>query len=141
MTRHWALVHRCGNDRIVATQWMYVLCVRKRRRGHSDQRIMSWMKIRMHRTSIHPADTNNDHLQTSMACREAIRLFQRRPEVKALGMYRGVKNLRVLRTDIYLRRYSYSVTLRPKEINPKRVLGRLTRFFSFFLYYFLGGLG
>lgn len=30
----------------------------------------------------HPADTNNDHLQTSMACQEAIRLFQRRPEMK-----------------------------------------------------------
>ena len=30
----------------------------------------------------HPADTNNDHLQASMACQEAIRLFQRRPEVK-----------------------------------------------------------
>ena len=30
----------------------------------------------------HPADTNNDHLQTSMACQEAIRLAQRRPEVK-----------------------------------------------------------
>ena len=30
----------------------------------------------------HPADTNNDHLQTSMACQEAIRPFQRRPEVK-----------------------------------------------------------
>lgn len=30
----------------------------------------------------HPADTNNDHIQTSMACQEAIRLFQRRPEVK-----------------------------------------------------------
>ena len=30
----------------------------------------------------HPADTNNDHLMTSMACQEAIRLFQRRPEVK-----------------------------------------------------------
>ena len=30
----------------------------------------------------HPADTNNDHFQTSMACQEAIRLFQRRPEVK-----------------------------------------------------------
>ena len=30
----------------------------------------------------HPADTNNDHLQTSMACQEAMRLFQRRPEVK-----------------------------------------------------------
>ena len=30
----------------------------------------------------HPADTNNDHLQTSMACQEAVRLFQRRPEVK-----------------------------------------------------------
>ena len=30
----------------------------------------------------HPADTNNDHYQTSMACQEAIRLFQRRPEVK-----------------------------------------------------------
>ena len=32
----------------------------------------------------HPADTNNDHLQTSMACHEAIRLAQRRPEVKPL---------------------------------------------------------
>ena len=30
----------------------------------------------------HPADTNNDHLHTSMACQEAIRLFQRRPEIK-----------------------------------------------------------
>lgn len=30
----------------------------------------------------HPSDTNNDHLQTSMACQEAVRLFQRRPEVK-----------------------------------------------------------
>lgn len=33
----------------------------------------------------HTSDTNNDHLQTSMACQEAIRLFQRRPEFKALG--------------------------------------------------------
>ena len=32
----------------------------------------------------HPADTNNDHLHTSMACQEAIRLAQRRPEVKPL---------------------------------------------------------
>lgn len=32
----------------------------------------------------HPADTNNDHLQTSMACQEAVRLAQRRPEVKPL---------------------------------------------------------
>lgn len=30
----------------------------------------------------HPADTNNDHLQTSLACQAAIRLFQRRPEIK-----------------------------------------------------------
>ena len=30
----------------------------------------------------HPADTNNDHLKTSMACQEAIRLFQRQPSVK-----------------------------------------------------------
>lgn len=30
----------------------------------------------------HPSDTNNDHLQTSLACQEAIRLFQRRPEIK-----------------------------------------------------------
>ena len=32
----------------------------------------------------HPADTNNDHLQTSMACQEAIRLSQRRQEVKPI---------------------------------------------------------
>lgn len=32
----------------------------------------------------HPADTNNDHLMTSMACQEAIRLFQRQPQVKRL---------------------------------------------------------
>lgn len=32
----------------------------------------------------HPADTNNDHLQTSMACQEAIRLAQRQPAVKPL---------------------------------------------------------
>lgn len=35
----------------------------------------------------HPADTNNDHLQTSMACQEAIRLFQRRPEAKRLNEF------------------------------------------------------
>lgn len=32
----------------------------------------------------HPADTNNDHMHTSMACQAAIRLFQRRSEVKPL---------------------------------------------------------
>lgn len=32
----------------------------------------------------HPADTNNDHLQTSMACQEAIRLFQRQKDVKRI---------------------------------------------------------
>ena len=30
----------------------------------------------------HPADTNNDHMQTSMPPPEALRLFHRRPEVK-----------------------------------------------------------
>ena len=35
----------------------------------------------------HPADTNNDHLQTSLACQEAIRLFQRRPEIKPLAEF------------------------------------------------------
>ena len=29
----------------------------------------------------HPTDSNNDHLHTSMACQEAIRVFQRRPNV------------------------------------------------------------
>lgn len=32
----------------------------------------------------HPADTNNDHMQTSMACQEAVRIHQRRPEVKRI---------------------------------------------------------
>jgi len=32
----------------------------------------------------HPADTNNDHLQTSVACQEAVRLSQRRPELYPL---------------------------------------------------------
>lgn len=32
----------------------------------------------------HPSDTNNDHLHTSLACQAAIRLFQRRTEVKPL---------------------------------------------------------
>lgn len=32
----------------------------------------------------HPADTNNDHLHTSLACQEAIRLFQRRPEINRI---------------------------------------------------------
>lgn len=35
----------------------------------------------------HPSDTNNDHLQTSLACQEAIRLFQRRPEEKAISEF------------------------------------------------------
>lgn len=33
----------------------------------------------------HPSDTNNDHLHTSMACQEAIRLFQRRDDVKKIS--------------------------------------------------------
>lgn len=32
----------------------------------------------------HPSDTNNDHLQTSLACQEAIRLFQRRTDVSPI---------------------------------------------------------
>lgn len=32
----------------------------------------------------HPADSNNDHLHTSLACQAAIRLFQRRPEIAPL---------------------------------------------------------
>jgi len=32
----------------------------------------------------HPSDTNNDHMQTSMACQEAIRLFQRQPQLKRI---------------------------------------------------------
>ena len=32
----------------------------------------------------HPSDTNNDHLHTSLACQAAVRLFQRRPEMKPL---------------------------------------------------------
>ena len=32
----------------------------------------------------HPADTNNDHQHTSLACQEAIRLSQRRPELHPL---------------------------------------------------------
>lgn len=32
----------------------------------------------------HPADTNNDHLHTSMACQEAVRLFQRKPGIKPI---------------------------------------------------------
>lgn len=35
----------------------------------------------------HPSDTNNDHLQTSLACQAAIRLFQRRPGVKPLSEF------------------------------------------------------
>ena len=32
----------------------------------------------------HAADTNNDHMQTSIACQEAVRIFERRPEVKPI---------------------------------------------------------
>lgn len=32
----------------------------------------------------HPSDTNNDHMHTSLACQAAIRLFQRRSDVKPL---------------------------------------------------------
>lgn len=33
----------------------------------------------------HPSDLNNDHVQTTIACQAAIRLFQRRPEVKPIN--------------------------------------------------------
>lgn len=35
----------------------------------------------------HPADVNDDHRQTSMACQAAIRLFQRRSDVKPIGEF------------------------------------------------------
>ena len=35
----------------------------------------------------HMADTNNDHMHTSMACKEAIHLFQRRTDVKPLSEF------------------------------------------------------
>ncbi len=33
----------------------------------------------------HPSDTNNDHLHTSLACQAALRLFQRRNDVKPIS--------------------------------------------------------
>lgn len=33
----------------------------------------------------HPSDTNNDHLHTSLACQAAIRIFQRRTDVKPVN--------------------------------------------------------
>ncbi len=33
----------------------------------------------------HTSDVNNDHMQTSMACQEAVRIFQRRPDVKPVS--------------------------------------------------------
>lgn len=33
----------------------------------------------------HPADPNNDHLQTSIACQAAVRIHQRRPELKRIN--------------------------------------------------------
>lgn len=35
----------------------------------------------------HTSDTNNDHLQTSMACQEAVRLFQRNPKFKPISEF------------------------------------------------------
>lgn len=35
----------------------------------------------------HPSDTNNDHHQTSIACQAAIRLFQRRNDVKPISEF------------------------------------------------------
>lgn len=32
----------------------------------------------------HPADLNNDHMHTSLACQAAVRLFQRRPDMKPI---------------------------------------------------------
>jgi len=33
----------------------------------------------------HPSDTNNDHFQTSIACQAAVRLFQRRDDIKPVS--------------------------------------------------------
>jgi len=33
----------------------------------------------------HPSDTNNDHYQTSIACQAAVRLFQRRKDIKPVS--------------------------------------------------------
>lgn len=35
----------------------------------------------------HSSDTNNDHLMTSMACQEAVRLFQRNPAFKPISEF------------------------------------------------------
>ena len=35
----------------------------------------------------HPSDLNNDHLHTSLACQAAVRLFQRRGDVKQLDEF------------------------------------------------------
>ena len=35
----------------------------------------------------HPADTNNDHLHTTLACQAAIRIFQRRSDVKPISEF------------------------------------------------------
>lgn len=56
----------------------------------------------------HPADPNNDHLQTSLACQEAIRLFQRRPEVKRIKefWYMEVPSCSEWATNNSLRQFS-----------------------------------
>ncbi len=41
----------------------------------------------------HPSDTNNDHYNTSIACQAAIRIFQRRPEVKPISELRFMEIL------------------------------------------------
>lgn len=41
----------------------------------------------------HPSDTNNDHFNTSIACQAAIRIFQRRPEVKPISELRYMEIL------------------------------------------------
>ncbi len=35
----------------------------------------------------HPSDTNNDHLHTSLACQAAMRIFQRRNDIKPLSSF------------------------------------------------------
>ncbi len=56
----------------------------------------------------HPSDPNNDHLQTSLACQEAIRLAQRRPEVKPLHEFWYMEVLSCTEWDVNssLRKFS-----------------------------------
>lgn len=78
----------------------------------------------------HPADLNNDHLHSSLACQAAIRIFQRREGIKPIKelMFMEVPSATEWSINKSMNQFSPNVFYEVKEIGVKKKLEALSQY-------------